>query len=163
MNQAMHAAVAEVMGNEGFKPIEDFVVHGGEMHVSRRVAAHFKSLGLPGTDRLDGAESLAEIALARPFMHPLAAPLAGDAARGVNSWGCVSMVINAAMMWGDQPNDDGLGAWKMLQQWVRLAEPGLDLADMLKRIRWDDDALMRLAAIAQSGFEQMAESFSAEP
>jgi hypothetical protein len=160
MSNEMQAAVAVVMENEGFEPIADFLVHGGEMHVSQRVAQHFKSLGIPGTERLDGAADLGAIALDRPFLHPLTEQLTTpDGAPGLNSWGCVSMVINAAMMWGDQPNDDGVGARALLQQWVALAQPEWDLALMLKRIRWDDDALMQLVAIAQSGFQQMAESF----
>jgi hypothetical protein len=158
--EQMHTAVATIMEREGFVPAIDFVVHDGAIHISRRAADHFKSLGIAGSDQVCGAETLADIALERPFLHPLSESMECNGEPGLNSWGCVSMIINAAMMWGDQPNDDGLSARTMLQKWVFLEKPDLNFLDMLQQIRWNDDALMQLAAIAESGFNKMAQSFS---
>jgi hypothetical protein len=155
----MHIAVAEIMEREGFVPTIDFIVHDGEIHISRRAADHFKALGIPGSDQVAGAESLDDIALDRPFLHPLSESMECNGEPGLNSWGCVSMIINAAMLWGDQPNDDGVAARRMLKQWVALERPDLDFTELLAQIRWNDDALMQLATIAQSGFDQMARSF----
>jgi hypothetical protein len=158
--EQMHTAVAAIMESEGFRPAVDFVVHGSALHISRRAADHFKSLGIPGSEQVCGADSLADIALERPFLHPLSESMECNGEPGLNSWGCVSMIINAAMLWGDQPNDDGLSARTMLQKWVFLEKPDLNFLDMLQQIRWNDDALMQLAAIAESGFNKMAQSFS---
>jgi hypothetical protein len=156
--EQMHTAVAAIMESEGFRPAIDFVVHSGDLHISRRAAAHFQSLGIPGSEHVSGADSLTNIAIERPFLHPLSASMDCNGEPGINSWGCVSMLINAAMLWGDQPNDDGVGARTMLQKWVFLEKPDLIFTDMLQQIRWNDDALMQLAAIAESGFNKMAQS-----
>jgi hypothetical protein len=101
MSQQMYAALAKIMESEGFLPAIDFVFQDGNMYVTNRITSHFKTLGIPGIDELgDGMESLADIAIARPFLHPLSETFPGSGENVLNGWACASMLINAAAMWG---------------------------------------------------------------
>jgi hypothetical protein len=160
MSQQMYAALAKIMESEGFLPAIDFVFQDGNMYVTNRITSHFKTLGIPGIDELgDGMESLADIAIARPFLHPLSETFPGSGENVLNGWACASMLINAAAMWGigeELPHDGGKAARKNLKQWVAAENPTLNVDHLLDRARWDDNALLQLAAAAAGGFEKIA-------
>jgi hypothetical protein len=162
MSLEMYTTMAEIMESERFIPAVDFVYRDGNMYVTKRVTDHFKKLGIPVAEAYDSdAESLKDIALDRPFLHPLSEVMPGPGEKILNRWACVSMLINCAQMWGDKkdlPKDGGKEARKNLKMFVATENPTLNVDHLLKLARWNDNALLQLANTAADGFEKVAHS-----
>jgi hypothetical protein len=158
-NLAMYTAMAKIMESERFIPAVDFIYRDGDMYVTKRVTDHFKKLGIPGTEGLDSdAETLEDVAIARPFLHPLSEAHPGPGEQILNRWACVSMLINCAQMWGDKkdlPKDRGREAQKNLKMFVAAENPTLNVDQLLQLARWNDNALMQLANTAADGFDRV--------
>ncbi|MGB8697901.1 MAG: hypothetical protein WCD18_00660 [Thermosynechococcaceae cyanobacterium] len=153
--------MAEIMESERFIPAVDFVYRDGNMYVTKRVTDHFKKLGIPGAEEYDSdAETLEGIALERPFLHPLCETMPGPGEQLLNSWACVSVMINCAQMWGnkkDLPKDRGREARKNLKMFIATENPTLDVDYLLKLARWNDNALLQLANTAAAGFDKFVQ------
>ena len=104
-------------------------------------------------------DSLDGVGLSRsPFIHPLSDTKEEDGEPWANAWATASLLINITHGWAGEGEGDPEKATRFLQQLVFTANPQIDFAKLIRRVRYHDGELMRLCSLVEQGLTNKIES-----
>lgn len=151
--------LAETLEDAGLRLEDHLRVSDQGIAVTKQAVAAIKATGYSELDDFGGGnDSLEGYGIQRipNFWHPLSKTIKNNGEECLNSWCAVSLLISFALGW-DQEGDPKI-AKPHLQQLIFAANPSIDFERLCHRSRYDDRALLKLASLANTGFENLAKA-----